>query len=211
MDLHRGARTCPASRGLMNKRLAEGWSVTDVAQAAGVSRTTVYKWKQRFRQQGSSGLFDRSSRPHHSPNRLPEKRCELVRQLRQQHRMSGRAISRRLKMPRSSVCRILRRGGLSRARDLVPQTLPRRYEREAAGELIHLDIKKLGRFRVPGHRVTGDRTSSQRDRGIGWEYVHVAIDDYSRLAYVEILEDEKAPSCVGFLQRAVVYFADAGC
>ena len=209
MDLHRGARTCPASRALMVDRLASGWRVSEVAEAAGVSRTTVYKWKRRWEAEGRTGLQDRSSRPRRSPRRTPQARRDLVIQLRRS-RLSGRAISHRLRMPRSTVSRVLRQAQLSRARDLEPREPPRRYEREAPGELLHLDIKKLGRFRQPGHRVHGDRSNGRRDRGIGWEFVHVAIDDYSRVAYVEVLEDEKGITCAAFLERAVAYFADHG-
>lgn len=208
MDMHSGARSCPASRALMAQRVRkEGWSVTSAAAAAGVSRTTVYKWLRRFDEEGVAGLRDRSSRPHRSPRQISKKRRDLILELRRS-RMSGRAISHRLKMPSSSVSRVLRRAQLSRARDLQPREPVVRYERSAPGELVHLDIKKLGRFMRPGHRVTGDRT--HQSRGAGWEYVHVAIDDYSRFAYVEVLANEKATTCVAFLQRAVAFFRDHG-
>ena len=209
MDIHSGARSCPASRALMVDRVLEGWRVTDVAEAAGVSRTTVYKWLKRFREEGSAGLLDRTSRPHHSPRRTSPRRRELVVQLRQS-RLTGRAIATKLRMPRSTVSRILRAAGLSRARDLDPPEPVVRYERATAGELLHLDIKKLGRFGQPGHRVLGDRSNRFRDRGIGWEYVHVAIDDASRLAYAEVLADEKGATCTAFLERALQWFADHG-
>lgn len=210
MDLHGGARTCPASRALMVERSAKGWSKVAIAQAAGVSRQTVHSWLKRYAEGGAEGLRDRSSRPHSCPTRLSDERVSAVVRLRKEHRMAGRHIAERLKMPRSTVSRVLRREGLSRARDLQPQAQPRRYERKRPGELIHVDIKKLGRFRCPGHRVTGDRTSSKRDRGIGWEFVHVAIDDYSRLAYIEVLDGKKATHCVDFLERALDFFADHG-
>lgn len=210
MDIHSGARSCPASRALMAKRvLEEGWRVVDVADAAGVSRTTVYKWIHRFKHEGEEGLKDRSSRPRDSPRRTSKRRRDLVLQLRRS-RMTGRAIATRLGMPRSTVSRILRSASLSRARDLDPPEPVVRYERKAPGDLVHLDIKKLGRFCKPGHRVTGDRTGQSNHRGVGWEYVHVAIDDFSRMAYAEVLQDEKGKTCTGFLERAAVFFADHG-
>jgi transposase InsO family protein len=194
----------------MAKRVLEkGWRVVDVAHAAGVSRTTVYKWIRRFEEEGEQGLKDRSSRPHDSPSQTPQRRRDLVLKLRRS-RLTGRAIASRLGMPRSTVSRILRAARLSRARDLDPPEPVIRYERESPGELVHLDIKKLGRFQKPGHRVTGDRTGQSNHRGVGWEYVHVAIDDASRMAYAEVLQDEKGTTCTGFLERAAVFFADHG-
>lgn len=210
MDIHSGARTCPASRALMVRRvLQEHWSVSAAGRAAGVSRQTVYKWLQRFDEQGDTGLQDRSSRPHDSPYRTTKTRRELVLRLRRS-RLTGRAISAQLRMPRSTVSRLLRSAGLSRARDLDPPEPVVRYEREHPGELVHLDIKKLGRFHRPGHRVTGDRAGQPSHRRTGWEYVHVAIDDASRLAYAEVLKDEKRETCTGFLERAAVFYRDHG-
>ena len=208
MNIHSGARSCAASRALMVSRAQAGWSKQAIAYAAGVSRQTVYKWLQRYRKEGAAGLQDRRSRPHRSPRRLSDQRVTMVIELRKQHRMAGRHVAQRLKMPRSTVARILRRAHLSRRRDLEPRCPVVRYERARSGELIHMDIKKLGQFRCPGHRVTHDRTSSGRDRGIGWEFVHVAIDDYSRLAYVEVLQGKKATDCVAFVNRALSFFAD---
>lgn len=209
MDIHSGARTCPASRALMVRRIQDGWTVTNAAKAAGVSRTTVYKWLRRYEDEGDDGLRDRSSRPHHSPRATPEARRKMVIELRRS-RMPGRSIARRLRMPRSTVSRILRQVKLSRTRDLDPPEKVVRYEREHPGELIHLDIKRLARFDKPGHRVTKDRTGQSGHKGIGWEYVHVAIDDASRMAYAEVLENEQAPTCTAFFVRAVEFFRDHG-
>lgn len=208
MDIHSGARTCPASRALMVSRVREyGWPVTRAAAAAGVSRTTVYKWLRRFEQEGRSGLRDRSSRPHRSPRRTTEARRELVLRLRRS-RLAGRTIADQLKMPTSTVSRILRAASLSRARDLEPVEPVVRYERSRPGELIHLDIKKLGRFSGPGHRVTGSREGQSQTGGLGWEYAHVVVDDATRLAYAEVFEDEKGATCAEFMRRAAVFFAD---
>ncbi len=209
MDIHSGARTCPASRALMVQRRAEGWTKVAIAEAAGVSEQTVYKWLKRYDEEGPEGLQDRSSRPHRSPRQTPPERRKLVLELRRT-RMCGRDVANQLNMPRSTVARIIKRAGLSRARDLEPREPVVRYERERPGELVHLDIKKLGRFKQPGHRVTGNRTGQSSGRGIGWEYVHVAIDDATRLAYAEVLADEKAPTAASFLARAAEYFADHG-
>ena len=124
--------------------------------------------------------------------------------------MTGVQIAKRLRLPRSTVARVLKRHGLERLKFLEPPEPARRYEMERPGELIHLDVKKLGRFKGVGHRITGYHASVHRSRGSGWEFVHVCIDDYSRLAYVELLEDEKGPTTVGFLMRALAWFAERG-
>jgi transposase InsO family protein len=169
----------------------------------GVSLRTGFKWLRRYRDHGPDGLLDRSSRPHRIPNATEPARVELVLRLRK-GRLTGLEIARRLRMPRSTVAAILKRAGLARLRDLEPPEPVVRYEREKPGDLIHLDIKKLGRIRRIGHRITGDRRS--RWRGAGWEYVHVAIDDFSRLAYVEVLANEQGDTTAGFLRRALIFF-----
>lgn len=167
MDIHSGARTCPASRALIVSRvLDEGWTVVDVAPAAGVSRTTVYKWVRRFEQEGEAGLLDRSSRPHASPRRTPKRRRELVLKLRRS-RLTGRVIAAQLGMPRSTVSRLLRAAKLSRARDLEPTEPVIRYERESPGELVHLDIKKLGRSTSPGIASRATAPVEPPRRGLG--------------------------------------------
>lgn len=204
MNLHSRARTCPRSRALLVRRVkGTFWSVAEAARAAGISRRTVFKWLRRHREQGVRGLRDRSSRPLTMPHATPTDRCEVIFKLRR-YRMTGAQIARRLRMPRSTVARILQRAGLGRLKYLDPPEPVCRYQRELPGELIHLDVKKLGRIKGLGHRVTGDRT--QRARGVGWEFVHVAIDDASRLAYAEILDDEKAESTTGFLHRTLAFF-----
>jgi transposase-like protein len=160
-----------------------GWSVSQAAAAAGLSRRSAFKWLRRYREQGTAGLADRSSRPQRMPRVTPAEWQHLILELRQT-RMTGARIAAQLQRPRSTVARILQRAGVARLRSLQPAEPVRRYQRERPGELIHLDVKKLGRIagRV-GHRIHGDRT--QRVRGAGWEYVHVAIDDASRVAYAE--------------------------
>lgn len=210
MNIHSGARTCPASRALLVQRvLQEGWSAAEAGEALGVSRRTVYKWLQRYREEGAAGLEDRSSRPHGSPTRTCPRRVELVLKLRRS-RMTARQIAKRVRMAPRTVSRIAQRAGLGRLRYLDPVEPPNRYERRHPGDMIHLDTKKLGKFHRPGHRVTGSRTGQTASRGDGWEFVHVCIDDASRLAYVEVLEDEKGVSCVAFLRRALAWYRERG-
>jgi transposase InsO family protein len=185
----------------------EGWTVADAAEAAGISLRTVYKWLARFEDEGGAGLVDRSSRPKRSPTQVPRGWQELVLELRRA-RMTGAQIAKRLKLPRSTVARILKRHGLERLKYLEPPIPIRRYEKSRPGEMVHLDVKKLGRFRVTGHRVTGVRNHA--GRGLGWEFVHVCVDDFTRLAYVEVLENETGPTTVGFLKRAVAWFRGHG-
>jgi len=207
MRLHGNARTCPHSRRLAIRRLEQGWTLRCAAEAAGVSVRTISKWRQRFRQEGELGLCDRSSAPASVPGRTPEERVQLIALLRRE-RLTAWQIAERLQMPLSTVSTILNRIGLGRLSRLEPPEPANRYQRERPGELLHIDVKKLGRIGRPGHRVNGDRRT--RSRGIGWEYVHVAVDDATRLAYVEVLEDEKAVTAVGFLRRAVAHFGDYG-
>jgi len=207
MRLHANARTCPHSRRLAIGRLEQGWTLRRAAEAAGVSVRTISKWRCRFRVEGELGLSDRSSAPARIPHRTPQERVEAIALLRRQ-RLTGWEIAERLGMPLSTVSTVLNRIGLGRLSRLEPPEPANRYQRERPGELVHIDVKKLGRIGRPGHRVNGDRRT--RSRGIGWEYVHVAVDDATRLAYVEVLENEKAVTAVGFLRRAVAYFGDYG-
>ena len=188
MDIHQNARSCPASRMLLVSRIRSGLSVSAAAEAAGISRRTAFKWLARYRAEGKTGLLDRSSRPY----RMPRKtnywwEQEILRWRRR--RLTGVEIARRVPVCPATVARILARHGLSRLKALDPKEPVRRYQREHAGELLHFDIKKLGRIRGVGHRITGDRI--HRARGVGWEFVHVAIDDASRLAYAEVLKNER--------------------
>jgi transposase InsO family protein len=193
----------------MLARLQAGQHQTDVAQAMGVSLTTLKKWLRRFRTEGVSGLQDRSSRPRRCPRQLRESLRRRIIALRQQRR-TGRLIVRQLGVSAASVSRVLRRAGLSRWRDLQPAVPVVRYQREHPGELIHLDVKKLGRIKGIGHRITGDRTAAHRTRGIGWDFVHVAIDDASRVALAHVAEDEKGDTATTLLKRTVEHYRQRG-
>lgn len=208
MDLHQNARSCPASRALLVDRvLREGWSVQRAAEAQGLSARSAYRWLGRYQEAGAPGLQDRSSRPHCIPRRLGKEKQEELMVLRQA-RLRGAEIAGRLGIPRSTVSRWLRRLGMGRLAQLAPPEPIRRYEKSRPGELLHVDIKKLGRFEGVGHRITG--RGRHRSYRVGWEFVHVAIDDASRVAYVEVLENQKSSSAQVFLQRALAWFADRG-
>jgi transposase InsO family protein len=207
MKLHGNARTCLHGRRLLVERVEQGWTLTQAAEAAGVSVRTVSKWLARFRVEGAEGLLDRSSAPSLVPGRTPEERVELIAALRRL-RMTGAEIAETLAMPLSTVSAVLTRIGLGRLSRLEPPEPANRYERKRPGELLHIDVKKLGRIGRPGHRVNGDRRT--RTRGIGWEYVHVCVDDATRIAYVEVLADEKATTAAGFLRRAVAHYRAHG-
>jgi transposase InsO family protein len=208
MKLHANARTCPHSRRLAVERVeCGGWTLAAAAEAAGVSVRTVSKWRRRYRQEGEQGLLDRCSAPASVPSRTDETRIATIAALRRL-RMTGAEIAETLGMPASTVSGILTRIGLGKLWRLEPAEPANRYEKQRPGELVHVDVKKLGRIGRPGHRINGDRRS--RSRGIGWEYVHVAIDDATRIVYVEVLDDEKAVTAVGFLRRAVAHFAAFG-
>jgi transposase InsO family protein len=194
---------------LMIERLHDGWSIGQVAAAAGVCLRTVRKWRARFAVEGDAGLRDRSARPLHSPTRLPPETTAQIEVLRRQRR-SGPAIARQLGLPVSTVGLELRRLGLGRLRALDPRPEVVRYEREHPGELIHLDIKKLGRIDGIGHRISGDRRGQSSKRGTGWEYLHVAIDDASRLAFTAIMPDERKESAAAFLEQALAWFRAHG-
>jgi transposase InsO family protein len=214
MGIHKNAPLTPAGREILVRRVLEGrQSVAAVATDMGVSRRTVRKWVGRFEVEGLAGLQDRSSRPHCSPNRTAPRIEAKVAALRRR-RWTGLRIALATGLAKATVHRILRRLGLNRLKSLEPAEPVRRYERDAPGELIHIDIKKLGRFNKVGHRITGDRTrqSNQRNNGTapGWEFVHVCVDDHSRIAYVEIKADEKKESAVAFLRAAVAYYARLG-
>lgn len=185
-----------------------GLSQADAANQFNTTPKTVAKWVKRFRAEGVDGLRDRSSRPHSSPSQTPPATCAAVETLRRQ-RHTGKQIAAEVEVSPATVSRILRRLGLSRIRDLEPAEPVRRYEREHPGELIHIDIKKLGRFVRPGHRITHDRQKGE-SRGAGHEFVHVAIDDASRLAFSQIRRDQKKESAIAFLKDAVIYYRSLG-
>jgi transposase InsO family protein len=219
MKLHRNAALSWSGRLLLARRVVEqGWTVSAAATAAGVSVRCARKWVRRYRIEGKPGLEDRSSAPRRVANRTPADRVEAILALRQL-RMTAAEIAETLAMPLSTVSAVLRRNGVGRLGRIGLEPA-RRYERSRPGELVHIDIKKLGRITSPGKRV-GFRLSGagrQRrrdvhghDRGTtGWEYVHIAVDDYSRLAYAEVLADEKARTATGFLRRALAFFARHG-
>ena len=209
MQVHGNAKLVPASRLLVVQRvLEESWKVGEVAAAQGVSERTVYRWLARWRA-GDRRLVDRSSAPRRVPRRTPRPLESLIEQLRRLRWTSTR-IATELGMAVSTVGVVLVRLGLNRLSRLEPPEPPNRYERRRPGELVHLDIKKLGRFRRPGHRVTGRVPGSRADKGHGWDYVHVAIDDHSRVAHVEILTDERGQSCAEFLDRTIEWFKHRG-
>lgn len=208
MNSHKHARLTRAGRALLVSRvLDEGWTMAAAAQAVGVSCRTGYKWLARFRCEGPAGLLDRSSRPHTSPAACPHEQVRQFEQFRRQRLPlwriaceSGRSLA--------TVARHMARLGLSRLASLEPPQPVRRYERASPGELLHIDTKRLGRIRGVGHRITGER--QHRNRGIGWDAVHLAIDDYSRVSFARILEDEGGENCCDFLRQAVGYYAALG-
>jgi len=208
MNIHKNARLTPKSREIMVHRFIRlGQPADAVAQAMGVSVRTVYKWVARYRDEGRDGLSDRSSRPASSPHATQGFVRKRVIQLRRERR-TFRQIAEDTGLSTTTVGRILRHAGMSRLRDLEPAPPVWRYERETPGELLHMDIKKLGRFQRPGHRVTGNRRVGSA--GAGWEFVHVAIDDNSRLAFTQVRPDEKAASAWRFLIDAVRYYRSLG-
>ena len=209
MDLHANAPFGPKGRLTMVRRVTEqGWSLAEAAEAAGVSERTVSKWVGRYRSEGEAGLRDRSSAPHSVPSRTPEAQVQAIAALRRV-RMTGPEISECLGMAGSTVSAVLSRIGLGKLGRLEPPEPPNRYERANPGELIHIDVKKLVRIeKGAGHRVTGRRTSQAK--GVGWERVHVCVDDATRLAYVEVLGDEKARTAIGFMRRAIAFYSDHG-
>ena len=209
MRLHGNARTCLHSRLLIVERVLEqGWGVAAAAEAAGVSERTAAKWLARYRSEGRDGLVDRSSAPHRLPRRTPAERVRLIELLRRL-RMTAAEIAEVLRMPLSTVSAVLKRIGLGKRSRLEPPEPANRYECSRPGELVHVDVKKLGRFTRPGHRMLG-RGKGRFEEGAGYEYVHVCVDDFSRLAYVELLDDERAQTAIGFLRRALAWFAAQG-
>ena len=208
MDIHQNARLTPILREELAKIvLFQGLTLNSAAAEFKVSPKTAAKWVRRYQQHGAAGMRDRSSRPLRSPRRCGAPVIAQVEQLRRQ-RWTGLRISLTTGVSRATISRILRRLHLSRLRDLEPAPPIVRYEHASPGDLLHLDIKKIGRFQAVGCRITGNRRG--RIHRAGWEYVHVAIDDHSRIAFSQILPDQKAPSAVAFLQAAVDYYARLG-
>jgi transposase InsO family protein len=212
MQLHGNAALTPNQRLRLARRVVDdGWSVSEAAEAAEVSDRTARKWVRRYRDEGEGGVADRSSAPGTQPGATAPERIEAIAALRRV-RLTGAEIAFALGMALSTVQGILTRIGLGKLSRLEPPEPPNRYERKRPGELIHIDVKKLGRIghRGPGHRATGERGPGRRSRGAGWEFVHVCVDDATRLAYVELLPDEKAITAIGFLKRALVFYARHG-
>jgi transposase InsO family protein len=207
MDIHQNARLLPRARAALAEKILKGKPVRAVAAEFGVSERTARKWMIRFQREGFSGLRDRSSRPRQSPFRTPRQIQERIEQLRRQ-RFTGAQIARETGVSRATVFRVLKRLGLSRLSRLEPAAPIQRYEHAAPGDLIHLDIKKLARFARTGHRITGDRTRSTP--GAGWEFLHVSIDDYSRVALTGLFADERSASAVTFLQSVVARYRALG-
>ena len=206
MNVHKNAKLTPVGRAELVKRvLFEKQAVREVGRAMGVSDRTVRKWVQRYQSGGVSSLGDRSSRPRRSPKQLPRKLVRLIERLRRR-KYTGLRIAEELKLAVSTVGLWLRRLGLSRLRCLEPKPVVVRYEKKRPGELLHLDTKKLGRIQGIGHRIHGDRTT--RARGIGWEFLQVCVDDATRVAYAEVLPDEREGSATGFVQRAIAWFRE---
>ena len=214
MNIHKNARLTPLRRAEMAQLVLSGQlSKTAAAHQFGVSLKTVRRWTERYRQQGHYAMMDRSSRPHFSPKRLPKQLERTIIKLRRE-RLCGAHIAKQVGVSPATVSRVLKRAGLSRLKDLDPPEPQRRYEYPAPGDMIHLDIKKLGRFNRIGHRITGNRhkQSNQRNNGTapGWEYVHVCIDDHSRLSFTQIHRDEEAVSAIAHLKAAVVWYKGMG-
>jgi len=214
MDTHKNAPLTPKGREAMVRSVVEGGqSKVAAARQFNTTPKTVAKWVKRFRMEGVGGLRDRSSRPHLLPSQTAGATCAAVETLRRQ-RYTGKQIAIEVGISAATVSRILRRLGLNRLAALEPAEPIRRYERQHPGELIHIDIKKLGKFNRIGHRITGDRHGQSnlrsRGQGPGWEYVHVCIDDASRIAFSQVMKNEKRGCAVAFLKAAVAYYASLG-
>ena len=207
MNIHKNARLTPLRREEMALSVIEGAvSKAAAARTYGVTAKVVARWVTRFKAEGSAGMTDRSSRPKIMPGMTDQTVAERIAMLRRQ-RLTGMHIAMTVGVSPATVSRVLKRAGLSRLKDIEPAVPVRRYEREHPGEMIHIDIKKLGRFERVGHRITGDRTGPSGSRGFGWEFVHVSIDDASRVAFSQILPNERKESAVAFLKAAVAYYA----
>jgi len=210
MNIHKNARLTPRGREWVVRLSESGQTPQAISAAAGVCPRTVRKWIDRYRRAGLAGLQDRSSRPHRLHRPTPRTVVEEIERLRRQRR-TGKQIAAETGVSPATVSRVLRRLGLNKLSALEPAEPVRRYEREHPGELIHIDIKKLGRIGGVGHRITGRRPGMiNRHHGIGWEFVHVCIDDASRVAFVQIMANQRKESAVAFLEAAVAYFANLG-
>jgi transposase InsO family protein len=210
MDVHNNARLTPKGREAMVRAVVDQrLTSAEAARRFNTTAKTVAKWVRRFREAGVAGLSDRSSRPLLSPSQTPLATCEAVERLRRERRTQEH-IAREIGLSKATVPRILARRGLSLLSALEPKEPRPRYERETPGEIVHIDIKKLGRFEKTGHRITGDRHGQSNSRGVGWEFAHVAVDDHSRVARIDIFKDEKKESAIAFLKATVAYFNSLG-
>jgi transposase InsO family protein len=207
MDIHKNARLTPHGRERLAKMILSGQTPQAASEAVGVCPRTGRKWADRFQQEGVAGLQDRSSRPHRLRQPTAPEVIERIESLRRQ-RIPGTEIAATVGVSPATVSRVLKRLGLNKLSALEPAEPPRRYQREQPGEMIHVDIKKLGKFNQMGHRITGDRQS--KSRGVGWEYVHVCIDDASRVAFSKIMKTERQGCAVAFLKAAIAYYASLG-
>lgn len=212
---HRRAKLTPFGRLLLVQRVTElGWSATEAAKAASVSRATVYKWLRRYREEGEAGLQDRSSRARRCPHALPPSEVAKILRARRRLRQGPHRLAYAVGAPRSTIYGVLRRHGLSRLSHTDrPTGAPIRYERAHPGELLHIDVKKLGR--IPpggGHRMRGRSSETRRSKkkGVGYDYLHAAVDDHSRVAYVEVHPNERGETCARFLANAAAHFAERG-
>jgi transposase InsO family protein len=213
MNIHKNARLTPLGRDHIVRAVESGQAPKVVGEAAGVCPRTVRKWVDRYRREGLAGLRDRSSRPHRLYRPTPPAIVNEVERLRRQ-RFTGRQIAMQVGISPATVSRILRRLGLNKLSALEPAEPVRRYERQHPGEMIHIDIKKLGKIDGIGHRITGDRRGQSnrraRGQGLGWEFVHVAIDDASRIAFAKVMANEKRRSATAFLKAALAYYESLG-
>jgi transposase InsO family protein len=209
MDIHKNARLTPLGRERLVQMVRGGQTPQAASEGAGGCPRTVRKWLNRYNTEGLAGLQDRSSRPQRLYRPTPQLVIDRIESLRRQ-RMPGKEIAACVGVSAATVSRVLKRLGLNKLRALEPAEPPRRYERQRPGEMIHIDIKKLGKFDQIGHRITGDRKGQSNARGVGWEFVHVCIDDASRIAFSQIKPDERKRSAVAFLKAAVAYYASLG-
>lgn len=209
MNIHKNARLTRHGREHLVRAILSGQTPEAAARDAGVCPRTARKWLVRYRQEGAAGLADRSSRPRRVRCPTPPETAVQVVELRRQ-RLPGKEIALRTGVSAATVSRILQKARLSRAKDLDPPPPPKRYEHAKPGAMIHIDVKKLGRFSGIGHRITGDRSTATRTIGRGWEFVHVAIDDNSRIAFSQIMPDEKQESAIAFLKAAGAYYRSLG-
>ena len=220
---HRNARLTVHGRLLIVSRHRDGWAQAHIAAAMGVSRKCVATWIRRYRDEGEAGLHDRSSRPHSMPTHTPAAVEEAIIRARTKHREGPDVLGPKVGVPARTVSRVLRRHAMPYLRELDPLTgdvirsskkTARRYERARPGELVHMDVKKLGKIPDGGgwkaHGRAATQSAKTRRAGVGYDYVHSLVDDHSRLAYSEVLADEKGATCAGFLARAAAYFALKG-